>query len=408
MEAWIRSFNALWIAQLFAIIGFSTSNPIIPLYLTELGIRDPAALNWWTGAINGISSLALAIFAPLWGALADNYGRKIMLLRAMVGGSIIIGLLAVTNSPWQVLFLKTLQGCITGTIAAATVLTASIVPASQVGYRLGLIQMAVFIGNSLGPMLGGLITDIAGARVNFLATAVLLAASAFIVLKNVEEEFVPVPKTKSIFRNALPDFSVLASSGELFPLMVVIFFIQFSNSVVGPIIPLVVLDMTNALEGVGSLSGLIIGVASIGGALGSVLAGKISGKLGYGRVLLFCIAGAFLFYLPQGFATEPWQLVLLRFVSGFFMGGTMPTANALIALKAERKKQGAIYGLSSAMSSGGNAIGPAFGALAATMIGYPAVFFTTTIVLGALGIGLGKQVLGAKAQRIDPESAGKQ
>ena len=407
MEAWVRSFNALWIAQLFAIIGFSTSNPIIPLYLTELGIRDPAALNWWTGAINGISSLALAIFAPLWGALADNYGRKIMLLRAMVGGSIIIGLLSVTNSPWQVLFLKTLQGCITGTIAAATVLTASIVPASQVGYRLGLIQMAVFIGNSLGPMLGGLITDLAGARVNFLATAVLLAASSFIVLKNVKEEFVPVPKTKSIFRNAIPDFSVLTSSGELFPLMVVIFFIQFSNSVVGPIIPLVVLDMTNALEGVGSLSGLIIGVASIGGALGSVLAGKISGKLGYGRVLLFCIAGAFLFYLPQGFATEPWQLVLLRFVSGFFMGGTMPTANALIALKAERKKQGAIYGLSSAMSSGGNAIGPAFGALAATMIGYPAVFFTTTILLGALGIGLGKQVLGAKAQRIDPESAGK-
>ena len=407
MEAWVRSFNALWIAQLFAIIGFSTSNPIIPLYLTELGIRDPAALTWWTGAINGISSLALAIFAPLWGALADNYGRKIMLLRAMVGGSIIIGLLAATNSPWQVLFLKTLQGCITGTIAAATVLTASIVPASQVGYRLGLIQMAVFIGNSLGPMLGGMITDLAGARVNFLATAVLLAASAFIVLKNVKEEFVPVPKTKSIFRNAIPDFSVLASSGELFPLMVVIFFIQFSNSVVGPIIPLVVLDMTNALEGVGSLSGLIIGVASIGGALGSVLAGKISGKLGYGRVLLFCIAGAFLFYIPQGFATEPWQLVLLRFVSGFFMGGTMPTANALIALKAERKKQGAIYGLSSAMSSGGNAIGPAFGALAATMIGYPAVFFTTTILLGALGIGLGKQVLGAKAQRIDPESAGK-
>ena len=124
MEGWVRSFNALWIAELFAIMGFSTSNPIIPLYLTELGVHDPAALNWWTGAINGISSLALAIFAPMWGALADSYGRKIMLLRAMIGGSIIIGLLAITNSPWQVLLLKTLQGCITGTIAAATVLTA--------------------------------------------------------------------------------------------------------------------------------------------------------------------------------------------------------------------------------------------------------------------------------------------
>ena len=204
--------------------------------------------------------------------------------------------------------------------------------------------MAVFIGNSLGPMFGGLITDLAGARINFLVTAVFLAFSAFIVFKNVNEEFIPIPKTTSIFKNTIPDFSVLASNRELLPLMIVIFFIQFSNSVVGPIIPLVVLDMTNIMEGVGSISGLIIGVASIGGAIGSVLAGKISGKLGYERVLLVCIAGAFFFYLPQGFATQPWQLVALRFISGFFMGGTMPTANALIALRAERKKQGAIYG----------------------------------------------------------------
>lgn len=405
MEPWVRSFNALWIAQLFAIMAFSTSNPIIPLYLTEIGVHDPSALNWWTGAINGISSLALALFAPIWGALADSYGRKIMLLRAMIGGSILIGLLAITNSPWQVLLLKTLQGCFTGTVAAATVLTATIVPSSQIGYRLGLIQMAVFIGNSLGPMFGGVITDLAGARVNFLATAALLAVSAFIVVKNVKEEFIPVPKTTSLFKNAIPDFSVLSSTRELFPLMIVIFFIQFSNSVAGPIIPLVVLNMTKAREGVGSLSGLIIGVASIGGALGAVLAGKVAGKLGYGKVLLACIAGAFLFYLPQGFATQPWQLLILRFLSGFFMGGTMPTANALIAFRADRKKQGAVYGLASAMSSGGNAIGPAFGALAATMIGYPAVFFTTTILLGALGLVLGRQVLGSKLERNDTGSA---
>lgn len=391
MEVWITSFNALWIAELCAIIGFSTSNPIIPLYLTELGIHDPVALNWWTGAINGMSSLALAIFAPIWGALADSYGRKIMLLRAMIGGAIIMGLLAVTTSPWQVLALKILQGCITGTIAAATVLTASLVPSAQVGYRLGLLQMGVFIGNSLGPMLGGLITDLAGARVNFIATAALLSVAAYIVMKNVTEEFTPAPKTESLWKNAVPDFSVLGSNSALLTLMVVIFFIQFANSVASPLIPLIVLDMTHTIEGMGSISGLIIGVASIAGALGAVLAGKVSGKIGYGKVLLVCIVGAFVFYLPQGFATRPWHLVMFRFLSGFFMGGTMPAANALIALQAERKKQGAIYGISSAMSSGGNAIGPAFGALAASSIGYPAVFFTTTILLGALGLWVGSK-----------------
>ena len=392
MERWRRSFNALLVAVLFAIIGFSTSNPIIPLYLHELGITDPSALNWWTGAINGLSNLFFALFAPIWGALADSYGRKLMLLRAMIGGSIIMGLLSLTTSPWQVLVLKILQGCITGTVSAATVLTASIVPAQQIGYRLGLLQMAIFMGNSIGPMLGGTIADLAGSRISFLATSVLLVIASYIVMKNVEEDFRPKPKSKSFLKNAIPDFSVLRSNSVILALIVVVFFIQFANSVAGPIIPLVVLDMTRSIKGAGSLSGLIIGVAAIGGALGSVFAGKITEKASYDKVLLVCIAGAFVFSLPQGFSTQPWHLFALRFFSGFFMGGTMPTANALIAAQAERGKQGSIYGLSSAMSGAGNAAGPAFGALSASLMGYPAVFFATTAILGVLGIMVGRQI----------------
>ncbi len=38
--------------------------------------------------------MALAIFAPIWGSLADSHGRKLMLLRAMIGGTVLLGLLA--------------------------------------------------------------------------------------------------------------------------------------------------------------------------------------------------------------------------------------------------------------------------------------------------------------------------
>ncbi|HOX33701.1 MAG TPA: MFS transporter, partial [Spirochaetales bacterium] len=155
MRSWKKSFSALWAAEFLAIAGFSTSNPILPLYLAELGVEDKAALNWWNGAITTAPAIALAVFAPIWGSLADRYGRKLMLLRAMVGGSILVGLCALTTAPWQVLVLKTLQGCVTGTVAAATVLTASIVPLAEAGYYLGLMQMAVYLGNSAGPLFGG-------------------------------------------------------------------------------------------------------------------------------------------------------------------------------------------------------------------------------------------------------------
>ncbi|TXT50568.1 MAG: MFS transporter DHA1 family multidrug resistance protein [Spirochaetes bacterium] len=391
MKSWEKSFNALWIAELVAIAGFATSNPMLPLYLSELGVKDTVSLNWWNGAINASSSAALAIFAPLWGAIADNYGRKLMLLRAIVGGAIIISLLALATSPWQILVLKILQGCVTGTVAAATVLTASIVPSTQVGYRLGLLQMSVFIGNSIGPLFGGYVTELAGSRVNFLATGVLLALSAILVARNVTEEFIPTPKTASIFKNAMPDFSALREAKNIHALLLVILVIQFAHSIASPIIPLVVLDMTETLAGAGSLSGLIIGVASVAGALGAVCTGKISTRIGFSQSLLYCIVGSFVFYLPQGFATEPWHLVVLRFLAGFFMGGTMPAVNALIAQRADRSKQGGIYGISSSVSSIGNALGPIFGALAASTLGYPSVFFTTSVILGALGIGVSRQ-----------------
>ncbi len=388
MESWRRSFRALWIAQLIAIMGFGTSNPIIPLYLGELGITGKAQLNYWTGAISGLSSLALAVFAPIWGSLADSYGRKVMLLRAMGGGALIMGFLALTTSAWQVLVLKIIQGCVTGTVAAATVLTAGLVPERETGYRLGLMHMAVLAGNSLGPLFGGVITDLAGARVNFVMTALLLGGAAWIVHREVREEFRPVRRSASLLRNARPDFSVLAADRALMPLMAAIFVVQMANSIVGQLMPLIVMNMERPGGATASLSGLIIGATSASGALGALIIGKYSGTKGYGRTLVLCISGACLFYIPQGFADTPMQLLGLRLCSGFFMGGTMPTVNALIAAICDKSRQGATYGLSSSVSSVGMAIGPAAGAVIATAAGYSAVFFATSLLLGAVGYSI--------------------
>lgn len=375
------------LAVFIAIVGFSTSNPILPLYLRELGVRDAASLNAWTGAINGLSAFIMAMAAPVWGALADSYGRKLMLLRAMGGGAVIMGLLAVTSAPWQVLVLKGLQGAITGTVAAATVLTATIVPAQQIGYCMGLLQMAIFAGNSAGPLIGGVITDLAGARVNFLVTSGLLGSAALMVFFLVAETRVPKPKQKSVLRNAIPDLSVLRENRALVQIFMAIFLVQMGNAITGPIIPLVVLALQSTDSFAGSISGVLLGVTSVAAALGAVLTGKVAQRLGFGKTLFICAAGACLFYMPQGFAGNVWQLLALRFASGFFIGGTMPSANALIAVQARKDKQGSIYGLSSSVTNIGNSLGPVLGATAATVAGYQSVFFLSTLMF--LGVSAG-------------------
>jgi MFS transporter, DHA1 family, multidrug resistance protein len=390
MNDWKRSFNAIWIAEFLAIAGFATTTPIIPMYLKTLGVSDPAALNFWTGITHSGAALAMAFFAPIWGSLSDSYGRKLMLLRAMFGGALLMGLTGLATAPWQVAVLRTMQGCVTGTVAAATVLTASIVPGKEAGYRLGLMQMAVYLGNSIGPLFGGVVGDTLGYRSNFAATSLLLALAGFIIIRYVHEDFSPKPKSVSFLRNALPDFSPIIQVPALASLMGVVFAVQFANAVVAPMLPLFIMQLSAGTQAVGSLSGLIIAAGSLSGALAAGVIGKASSKWGYARTLSICMAGAFLLYLPQGFVRTPLQLFLLRLGSGFFLGGTMPGVNALIANICVKDKQGATYGLSSSISSAGMALGPVVGSTMATAAGYPSVFFVTSAILGAVGLAVGR------------------
>lgn len=386
MQSWKRSFYVIWFAELIAIAGFNTTTPIIPLFLRDLGVTDPGRLNYWNGLSQSASALALALLAPVWGSLADGYGRKPMILRAMFGGAVLISLMALTTSPWQVFVLRTLQGCVTGTVAAATVYVAALVPKEEAGYRLGLLQMAIFLGSSIGPLFGGIVADAAGPRMNFLATGAILAISGFLVLRFAEEEFVPSPRPGSILRNAVPDLSPALRNPALAALLLVTFSVQFAGAIAVPILPLVILHMAGSESGVGTLSGLIIGAGSLAAALAAAAVGRVSGRVGYGRTLLGCVGGAFVFYLLQGFARTPAQLLWFRTGAGIFLGGTLPSVNALIARLCDPGKQGSTYGLSSSVSSAGMALGPAVGAVVASSAGYPFVFFTASAIL--LGTGL--------------------
>ena len=97
--SWKRSFFAVFFAEGLAIAGFSISMPVIPLFFSELGLHTEASINFWNGLTQTSSAIALAVFAPIWGALADRYGRRSMLLRAMFGGAVLVGLMAFVTAP---------------------------------------------------------------------------------------------------------------------------------------------------------------------------------------------------------------------------------------------------------------------------------------------------------------------
>jgi DHA1 family multidrug resistance protein-like MFS transporter len=311
-----------------------------------------------------------------------------MLLRALFGGVVIMLLQGLVTAPWQLLALRTLQGCITGTIAAATILVASVAPPEEAGYALGLLQMAIFLGASLGPLFGGVIADAFGRRVNFFATSILLFAAAVIVTRYTRDNFKPPANRKSILKSMIPDFRPLASSRALLSLMAVIAADQVAGSILNPFLPLIIQGLTIGSGHVGSTTGLILGLGAVSSALAAFSIGKISYRMGYKRTLVICMVGAAVFMIPQAFVRTPLQLMLLRIASCFFVGGNLPSTNALIAQRTQPGKQGSIYGLSSAIASGSNALGPVIGASIAVTAGYVPVFLSTAGILAAAGIAI--------------------
>src|SRR3954469_21222030 len=113
LEGWERTG---WIAgapPFGRMIGFGLSMPFIPLYVQALGVHDRAEVALWSGVLAGSAALALAFMAPIWGALADRYGRKAMLVRSMLGGAVVIALMGFVEDVWQLLGLRLIQGAVT-------------------------------------------------------------------------------------------------------------------------------------------------------------------------------------------------------------------------------------------------------------------------------------------------------
>ena len=174
LAAWERTAWVAAATQFLTLVGFGFGLPFLPMYVQALGVTDRAQVAVWSGVISGSAALTMAVLAPIWGVLADRYGRKPMLVRAMIGGAFAVGAMGFVGNVWQLLGLRLIQGAVTGSQAAAAALVAAATPVSQVGFALGLVSTAVQVGNTVGPAVGGFAVDGLGFRGSFMLGGLML------------------------------------------------------------------------------------------------------------------------------------------------------------------------------------------------------------------------------------------
>lgn len=380
---WQRTLYAAWLAQLIAIVGFSFVMPFIPFYIRELGVTDEQAVPIWSGILVTAPGLIFAIFAPIWGTVADRYGRKLMVERAMFGGAVLLSLMGLVSNVYQLLALRLLQGMVTGTVAASVALVSSVTPSARLGYSLGLMQTAVFVGASVGPWLGGMSADHFGYRTTFYTAGGLLFVGGCLVYAGVRERF------------SRPTPDMVKANGTLraiarhrgFPTMLaVFFFVNLAGTIVAPIFPLFVEKLASPGAKVASTTGLILAVSGFVAAISAASIGRLGDKIGHKKTLVSCTLLSGIFCIPQAIAQSVGQLLGLRALFGLAAGGTGPTVNAIIAKIAPRNSYGKAYGLTTSVSALGGSIGPLLGGLAAAWLGLRVPFVIMGVLLIAVAL----------------------
>jgi MFS transporter, DHA1 family, multidrug resistance protein len=378
-----------WQTTLWAMVGiqfimtmsFSFLSPIMPLFLPELGVHTEAGIDLWSGILNGSTSFVAAFASPLWGRLADRYGRKPMLIRSSCAIAVFTAFMGMALNVWQFFAARALMGVFAGFSSTAMALVASQVPEQRLGYALGWLSTGQLVGSLVGPVIGGVLADATGSyRIPFYCTSAITFAAMFLVWRGVHEQFIR-PDGAHRRHSGIRGLALMIGAAGVMPLFFVLFMAQFSTRAVQPVVTLFVQEIVGMRPDLATLGGLAFSVTGLAGMISVPLLGKHSDEIGYRRVLLICLAGATLTSLPQAFACSYWTFAAERFGVGLFIGGILPAANALVGRMVSRSDRGTIYGLTASATFLGNSMGPLTGGVIAASFGLRWVFLITAALL---------------------------
>src|SRR5215469_10500767 len=378
---WQSTLWAMVTVQFVMTMAFSMLTPIMPLLLPELGVTSPAGIDIWAGILSGITSFIAAFASPVWGRVADRHGRKLMLLRSSLAIGVFTALMGVAATVWQFFAFRALMGVFAGFSSAAIALVASQVPEGRLGYALGWLSTGQLVGSLVGPLIGGVLADLTGSfRIPFYCTSATILLSVGLVWFAVDERFVAPPKARGN-RPLLSSLIAVATAPALLALFFVLLMAQFGVRTVQPIVTLYVQELVGPRPDLATLSGIAFSVTGLANVIAAPFLGNRSDRIGYRRVLLICLFGATVTTLPQAFTTNYWLFTAERFGVGLFIGGLLPTANALVGRLVSRAERGAVYGMTSSAMFMGNSLGPLLGGAVAASFGLSWVFLLTAAVM---------------------------
>jgi len=310
------------------ITGVGIVVPLLPIYAHDLG-----AAGLYVAMIFGSFSISRTFLLPVFGRLSDQKGRKPFIMAGLVSYILVSLAFVWSTSVEGLIFIRFIQGA--GSAMVMPVVQAyvgEITPEGTEGWSMGLFNLSMFLGLSLGPFMGGIILDLWSMDVAFYAMAGLSLVGLILCLA-----FLPPLSQENIhMRNQDPvPFTVVIRDWELAGLVA---FRYAYTACIGIIWCFLPLYAGKAFGLPGSQIGLLVTV-------GVFVSGMLQLPMGYladrfnKKVMIFLggslsAAGILCPFWAVSFTDLFWAV----FVFGVGGGISMPAISALAVVKGDEKK----------------------------------------------------------------------
>jgi MFS transporter, DHA1 family, multidrug resistance protein len=330
---WRRNVTVLPVANMLTSMGFALSFPFLPLMVQALGVQRN--LETWVGNMMLLFYIISFASGPVWGGIADHYGRKIMVLRAMLGMGVFMSLVPFAPSPFWFVFLFALVGFFNGSSSAAQSLLVANTPPSRIGSALSRLQTGMLVGQTMGPAVATMaVALVSRPHWLFWFSGVLLLTGGLLVLLFVREvKQLASGPWKLEWIGSLRELIKVPRIGLLY-LLSFVFAILASGNVT--ILSVYVLQLQGPEISVAGSGAFWVGAVAVALAVSSVVSlvlwGRLLDRVDPARVLVFTTAAACLTQIPLVFLDTPLQLVLTR--AAFGLGASLMQPAIIRLLKA--------------------------------------------------------------------------
>ena len=376
MINWKKNLLLIWISQFLSIAAFSSSMTFIPFYIQKLGIADDATRNMYVAQFMAMGAISFCAMSPVWGFVADVYGRRLMLLRSNFVSALLMPLMAFVPNVGTLLLLRFILGAFSGTVTASQTLIASTTPIENRGFALGSISSALFSGSMAGMFFGGLVVDRFGYTITFIATGALLFISGSLVLFGVKDDFqqtLTLKEKMSEFKFRIPKL------GSLWLILFLLLLMGFARQFDQPFLPVLV-EKINGLDRAATWTGVINSIVAVAGIISGSLLGWLADKTSAPRVAIWSALLAGILMIPQALAHSLLVLTSARFGMIFFAGGLDPVFQIWLSKCTPDDKRGMFFGWAASFKTLGWVFAALFSGSIAMFAGVRWVFIASGII----------------------------